>query len=143
MLTLYGIPQSSNVILPLSRNTVGLLGELTTASMLQRYGFDAYKPTAAKSGDLVAQTRETKQRRMIEVKTSLRGKRSTFQFCLYRKVGGRVCTDHSYSDFVVLLCVENDYSVVGFMIPAAELTAKKIEFADPFNCKYSKYMIWH
>lgn len=143
---LYGMPEYATVeqIKPLTAKARGTLGELTVAKALTSYGFTARKLREGdKLGDISAST-ET-QLRTIEVKTAFRGSRGTFQFCLKReqKPGmSRGSTDHNNADFVMLLAVEDDFSVIGFLIPSNVLDLKKIEFADPLACKWRQYLVW-
>lgn len=142
MTQLYGIPQDTNNRLNLNAKSLGTLGETTVAKFANRLGFSAHKLREGdKLGD-VAVSHPALGMRTIEVKTSMRGARGSFQFCLYRELKGRVCTDHTHADFVMLLCVEDDYSVVALMIPSRELSQKKLEFSDPLTCKYQKFLLW-
>jgi hypothetical protein len=149
MLTLYGVPQQATGANPrakteiiLSHTTLGMLGELTVAAKIQGYGFGAHQPAERQAGDLIA-TLSGHQLARIEVKTSVRGSRGTFQICLRRAGNGQYPkTDHRDSDLLVLLCVENDYSVVALVMPSKDIIVKKVEFRDPFGCKYSQYVMW-
>ena len=141
-MNLYGFPQAPQSEISMTHTTLGMLGELTIASALQRYGFKTYQPAERQQGDLVAAIPGVDAKR-IEVKTAKRGSRGSFQFCLRReKSAGYPKTDHRDSDFLVLLCVENDFSVVGFLMPVSAVSSKKIEFRDPFNCKFKQYLAW-
>lgn len=139
---LYGIPQDTTTRLNLNAKSLGTLGELTVAKFANKLGFTARKLREGdKLGD-IAVSHDCLGMRTIEVKTSMRGARGSFQFCLYRESKGVVFTDHRHADFVMLLCVEDDYSVVALMIPSGELSQKKLEFSDPLTCKYQKFLLW-
>jgi hypothetical protein len=121
-----------------------MLGELTVAAKVHGYGFDAHQPAERRAGDLIASLPGNYFNACkIEVKTSVRGSRGTFQFCLQRDGSKKYPkTDHRDSDLLVLLCVENDYSVVALCIPARDASVKKIELRDPLACKWTKYLMW-
>lgn len=122
--------------------TLGTMGEMTVAKEIQKTGASAtLQRIGSRAGDVLVES--DGNRRTIEVKTSMRGKDGSFQFCLKRELkSGRVCTDHLNADFVMLLCVEDDYSVVGFMIPSAILTQKKLTLTKPLECRWSNYLVW-
>lgn len=125
----------------LSAKLLGTLGEKTVLRDFRRNGILAQKPTAQKAGDVWVTNPLTGVRLYVEVKTSFRGKDDKFQFCLYRKIkNGRVCTDHSYANFVVLLAVEDDMSYTTLVIPAQVLTSKKIGWGSLSKSKYATFV---
>lgn len=121
--------------------SLGTMGELTAACRLEKSGYCVSKPQTAKAGDLWVTDKRTGRLLKIEVKTARRGSRGEFQFCMYRQIkGGRVCTDHSYADYVILLCVETDASYRALVIPAAELTVKQVSFKEPKRSRFAQYL---
>lgn len=122
---------------------LGTLGEQAVIAHLVRAGRWAVKPDDHHSGDVVAWQGVPFQRTSYEVKTALQGKSGTFQFCLKRSVGTRVCTDCHYADVVILLAVDDQFRAVMFVIPTSEIGAqKKINISNPANPngKYAKYI---
>lgn len=142
MTQLYGIPQTPGSHIRLTAKSRGTLGELTAAMKLKSHGFDTHK---LREGDKLGDLFVPAFNRTIEVKTAFRGSRGTFQFCMKRenKPGiSRGATDCHYADFVMLICVEDDYSTIAIMIPSDMVNVKKIEFADPLMCKWRNYLCW-
>lgn len=136
--TLYGIPRNAKSV-TLTRKSLGTLGELTVAREFTRMGFSSKRTITSKSGDVLVNVGGEKPVH-VEVKTSRRGVNGEFKFCLYRKVGNRVCTSHEYADMVVLIGVEDDFTTWEWYIPAAELTQKNICISNPQTGKFLKYL---
>lgn len=119
----------------------GALGEIVIKEYLNEQArYSANQRKFAKLGDLWVLDKSTGEMLKIEVKTSKRGKRGKYQFCL-RKADkhGRTTIDHA--DYVVLLCVGLSGAMTPFVVPAAALTSKKISIRNPQSdkSKYSQY----
>jgi hypothetical protein len=121
--------------------TLGLAGEMTVIRDLNRKGLAA-KKASRKAGDVQVCKKTGEKLYTLEVKTARKDRDGFFQFCLYRKVGNRVCTDFRHADFVMLLAVNDDASVTAFLIPSDKLNQKKIKLSNPLNSKkYEQYRI--
>lgn len=112
-------------------SAVGVYGERIAADALTAAGYRVWSTDRAAPGDLHAINPRTGEVTIIEVKTARRTvNRSNpagyWQFSLYRaRPGGKVCTDARRADVIILLAVQDNGSVVAFVIPASELGNRK------------------
>lgn len=122
---------------------LGSLGEQAVIRLAQSQGMLAGKADMYRGDVFTVANGGTGNVQHIEVKTALLDKRGTFQFCLKRSIGNRVCTDCHYADVVVLLAVDNAFKAIMFVIPVSDIGAqKKINISNPANPngKYAKYI---
>lgn len=116
----------------------GALGEIVVKEYLNEQArYSANQRKFAKLGDLWVLDKTTGEMLKIEVKTSKRGKRGKYQFCL-RKSDKHGVTNIDHADYVVLLCVGLSGLMIPFVIPTGDLSVKKVCLKN-LNSKKSKY----
>lgn len=126
--------------LKMTRQALGDLGEITVAQHFQKMGLMVERLAGDFLGDMLIGTAAFRECK-IEVKTAFRNQRGTFKFCMYRKSKNVVKTDCSYSDFVVMLCVENDYNITALLVPSPLITTNYVEFKKAATSKFASYRI--
>lgn len=97
----------------------GFIGEELVKRMLKARGYKVRRQHRHYAGDLRAVTPDGEIIN-VEVKTARAGVEGNYQFCLYRRLDQRVCTDARHSDVIVLLCVTTAGQIVPFVVPAAQ-----------------------
>jgi hypothetical protein len=100
---------------------VGKGGELMIARALEAVGYAV--SLAHTFGDLTVVDKHG-EIFYVEVKTARRGRDGKWRFTLYKRWQGRVCTNHVYTDFVVLVCALKTGDCIPFVVPTSELLDK-------------------
>lgn len=104
-----------------TRIALGALGEQLIAQYLQRAGYAVSTPHERGDLSVVLPTGEILA---IEVKTARKSKDGAYRFTLYKYWQGRVCADHSNTNFVILVCVQRSGYAVAFVVPTRDLQGK-------------------
>jgi hypothetical protein len=105
-----------------SHVAVGKAGELIIARALETAGYAV--SITHQRGDLTVVDQHG-EIFYVEVKTARKGKDGKWRFTLYKHWQGRTCTNHAFTDFVVLVCVMKTGDCVPFVIPTPELLDKR------------------
>lgn len=136
---LYSWPQLRGMLADERRKAIGTLGEMTAARLLTDAGYDVSFTHYEKRGDLRVVCHQTGQIWRVEVKTARRGKDKKWRFTLVKDG----CTDHRDSDVVILLAVRAAGHCVVFVIPTADIAARRhiVITSDPnhYRGAFAKY----
>lgn len=118
----------------------GYKGELKIADILKAQGYEVTVPDDSFSGDLLVYCPIEKRQYKIEVKSSNRGKRGSFNFCLYRE--GK--TDVRHADVLALVFYDEKTVEIRFIDAFMVHGLKNLCFRSMpsiYNGKWSKQ--WH
>lgn len=136
---LYTLPKLRGMLADKRHTAVGTLGEMTAARLLEQVGYNVSFTHHEKRGDLRVVCNQTGQIWRVEVKTARRGKDKKWRFTLVKDG----CTDHRDSDVVILLAVRAGGDVVPFVIPTADISARRhiVITSDPnhYRGAFAKY----
>ena len=125
-----------------TRRSVGIVGEQIAARMFEEAGYGVVPcRNRSRRGDLLVIDQHTGEIFRVEVKTARLAKDNRYHFTLVKS--GR--TDYHDAQFVLLLALSPTGYPVPFLIPVADIPARRsIQFyglPDTYSGKWSSYRV--
>lgn len=121
---------------------LGLSGEKYIVDKISASGYIArFAGCERFSGDCLAINQYTGEILKIEVKTAQCGAKGEYRFCLIKENH----TSHKHSDFVVLVCVDNNGTHYTYVIPSSLIFSTYITISSHptrYRGKYSPFKIY-